>query len=49
MLRHRLGFAYTDNCLDFSFTWRRDYVATGDASSGNVFQITFSLRNLGVR
>lgn len=49
MLRHRLGFAYTDNCLDFSFTWRRDYVATGDASSGNVFQVTFSLRNLGVR
>lgn len=49
MLRHRLGFAYTDNCLDFSLTWRRDYVSTGDAASGNVFQITFSLRNLGVQ
>jgi LPS-assembly protein len=49
MLRHRLGFAYTDNCLDFALTWRRDYVTTGDASRGNTFQISFSLRNIGVK
>lgn len=49
LLRHRLGFAYTDDCLDLSFTWRRDYLATGDARSGNTFQISFGLRNLGFR
>ena len=49
MLRHRIGFAYTDDCLDLSFTWRRDYVSTGDAVKGNTFQVNFSLRNLGVR
>ncbi|WP_338466615.1 LPS assembly protein LptD [Novosphingobium sp. ZN18A2] len=49
MLRHRLGIAYTDDCLDIGFTWRRDYVTTGDASRGNVFQVTLALRNLGVR
>ena len=48
MLRHRVGFAYTDDCLDLSFTWRRDYVSTGDAVKGNTFQVNFSLRNLGV-
>lgn len=48
MLRHRLGFAYTDDCLDIAITWRRDYVTTGDASRGNVFQVTLALRNIGV-
>ncbi|WP_068074617.1 LPS-assembly protein LptD [Novosphingobium lentum] len=49
MLRSRAGFAYTDDCLDLSFTWRRDYVTTGDATKGNTFQISLALRNLGVR
>ena len=49
MLRHRLGVAYTDDCLDLSFTWRRDYVTTGDAARGNSFQISLSLKNLGVK
>ncbi|MEP6868327.1 MAG: LPS assembly protein LptD [Novosphingobium sp.] len=48
-LRTRLGVAYTDDCLDIAFTWRRDYVATGDARRGNTFQLHFSLRNLGLR
>lgn len=48
-LRTRLGLAYTDDCLEFALTWRRDYVATGDAGRGNTFQIYFALRNLGVR
>jgi len=49
MLRHRLGFAYTDECLDLALTWRRDYVATGDARRGNTFQISFSLRGIGFK
>lgn len=49
MLRHRFGFAYTDDCLDLAFTWRRDYVTTGDARKGNAFQLTVSLRNIGLR
>jgi LPS-assembly protein len=48
-LRTRLGVAYQDDCLDLSFTWRRDYVATGDARRGNSFQVRFALRNLGFR
>ncbi|MBB3859214.1 LPS-assembly protein [Novosphingobium hassiacum] len=49
MLRHRIGVAYTDDCLDLSLTWRRDYVTTGDAQRGNSFQISLSLKNLGVK
>lgn len=48
-LRTRLGMAYQDDCLELSFTWRRDYVATGDAQRGNTFQIHFALRNIGFR
>jgi LPS-assembly protein len=49
LLRHRIGVAYTDDCLDLGFTWRRDYVSTGDAQKGNSFQLSLSLRNLGGR
>ena len=49
MLRHRLGFAYTDDCLDLALTWRRDYITTGDVSRGNTFMLNFSLRNIGVK
>lgn len=48
-LRTRLGFAYSDDCLELGVTWRRDYVRVADARSGNTFQIYFSLRNLGMR
>ena len=48
-LRTRLGVAYQDDCLELSFTWRRDYVATGDARKGNTFQLYFAFRNIGVR
>lgn len=48
-LRTRLGVAYQDDCLELALTWRRDYVATGDASKGNSFQIHFAFRNLGFR
>lgn len=48
-LRTRVGVAYQDDCLELALTWRRDYVATGDASRGNSFQIRFAFRNLGFR
>ncbi len=48
-LRTRIGVAYQDDCLELSLTWRRDYVATGDAEKGNTFQIHVALRNLGFR
>jgi LPS-assembly protein len=48
-LRTRLGVAYQDDCLELALTWRRDYVATGDAEKGNTFELRFVLRNLGFR
>ncbi|MFA7604552.1 MAG: LPS assembly protein LptD [Novosphingobium sp.] len=48
-LRTRVGVSYQDDCLELAFTWRRDYVATGDARRGNTYQIYFALRNFGVR
>jgi len=48
-LRTRLGIAYQDDCLEIAFTWRRDYIASGDAERGNSFQVRFSLKNLGFR
>jgi LPS-assembly protein len=48
-LRTRVGAAYEDDCLEIALTWRRDYVATGDARKGNSFQIHFALRNIGFR
>ena len=49
LIRHRLGLAYTDGCLDVTFTWRRDYVTTGDAVRGNSYALTLSLKNIGTR
>ena len=46
-IRHRLGFAYEDDCFSFGLTWRRDYAQTGDARRGNSFLLSFSLKNLG--
>jgi len=48
-LRTRIGVAYQDDCLELALTWRRDYVATGDAEKGNTFELRFVLRNLGIR
>jgi len=48
-LRTRAGVSYSDDCLELDFTWRRDYVATGDAARGNSFQVHIALKNLGVR
>ncbi|MEO1649070.1 MAG: LPS assembly protein LptD, partial [Pseudomonadota bacterium] len=46
-IRTRLGVAYEDDCLEFGFTWRRDFITAGDAARGNSFQVFFALRNLG--
>lgn len=48
-VRTRLGIAYRDECIEFGLTWRRDYVTAGDAQRGDTFQLTFALRNLGLR
>ncbi|WP_288486135.1 LPS assembly protein LptD [uncultured Novosphingobium sp.] len=48
-LRTRIGAAYSDDCLEVALTWRRDYQATGDARSGNSFQIYFALKNIGFK
>ena len=46
-VRHRLGVQYEDDCLRLGFTWRREYVQTGDARAGNSFLLTLALTNLG--
>ena len=48
-IRTRLGVSYQDDCLEFGFTWRRDFITAGDAARGNSFQLFFALRNLGFR
>ena len=47
-VRHRLGFAYEDDCLTLGLTWRRDYQANGDARKGNGFQLRLAFRNIGI-
>ena len=47
LVRHRVGFAYRDECFDFSLTWRRDYVEDRDFRRGNTFLISLNFRNLG--
>lgn len=46
-VRHRLGIAYTDECLDIGLTWRRDYDTTGDARAGNSYLLRLVFRGLG--
>ena len=47
-VRHRLGIAYEDDCLELGFTWRRDYQTVGDARRGNSFQLRLVFKNLGL-
>jgi len=46
-VRHRIGIAYTDDCLDIGLTWRRDYDSSGDARRGNSFLLRLAFRGLG--
>ena len=47
-VRHRLGITYEDDCLTLGVTWRRDYLAAGDARKGNSFQLRLAFRNIGI-
>jgi LPS-assembly protein len=46
-VRHRLGIAYDDDCIELGVTWRRDYDSTGDFRRGNTFLLRVALKNLG--
>lgn len=46
-IRHRLGIAYDDDCLELGLTWRRDYDTAGDFRRGNTFLFRVALKNLG--
>ncbi len=46
-VRHRLGIAYTDDCLDMGITWRRDYGRSGDSQRGDSFLLRLAFRGLG--
>jgi LPS-assembly protein len=47
-VRHRLGIAYDDECIEIGLTWRRDYDTTGDFRRGNTFLFRVALKNLGL-
>lgn len=47
-IRHRLGVAYQDDCLDLSLTWKREYQQFGDARAASTFQLRLAFRNLGI-
>lgn len=47
-VRHRLGLAYQDDCLELGLTWKRDYRVVGDARAGNSFLLRLAFRNLGI-
>ncbi|MEA3050712.1 MAG: LPS-assembly protein, partial [Sphingomonadales bacterium] len=46
-VRHRLGIAYEDDCIEVGLTWRRDYDPSQSFRRGNTFQIRVALKNLG--
>lgn len=46
-VRHRIGFAYEDDCLKLGLTWKRDYQDTGDAQRGDSFLLNIAFKNLG--
>ena len=46
-VRHRLGIAYEDDCLELGVSWKRDYERIGEFRKGSTFSINFSLKGLG--
>jgi LPS-assembly protein len=48
-VRHRLGIAYEDECLELGLTWRRDYERIGTFRKGSTFALHLSLKGLGRR
>jgi len=47
-VRHRLGIAYQNECVDLGLTWQREYQTFGDARRGNSFIVRLAFRNLGI-
>lgn len=47
-VRHRLGIAYEDECLEMGVTWRRDYEAAGDVRRGNTYLFRVAFKQLGL-
>lgn len=46
-VRHRVGIAYDDDCIEIGVTWRRDYDTNGDFRRGNTYLFRVALKNLG--
>jgi len=46
-VRHRLGIAYEDDCLQVGLTWRRDYELLDTTVKGNTFSLHLALKGLG--
>lgn len=45
-VRHRLGIAYEDECLELGVTWRRDYEQIGSFRKGSTFALHLALKGL---
>jgi LPS-assembly protein len=46
-IRHRVGVAYQDDCLELGLTWKRDYRTVGDVRSGNSYLLTLAFKGIG--
>jgi LPS-assembly protein len=46
-IRHRLGVAYEDECLELGLTWRRDYERVGTFRKGSTFALRMALKGFG--
>jgi len=46
-VRHRLGIAYEDDCLELGVAWKRDYERIGEFRKGSTFSINFALKGIG--
>ncbi len=46
-VRHRLGIAYEDECLELGLTWRRDYERFGTFREGSTIGFRLALKGLG--
>ncbi len=46
-VRHRIGIAYEDECLELGVAWKRDYERIGEFRKGSTFSINFSLKGIG--
>lgn len=47
-VRHRIGIAYQNECIELGFTWQREYQSFGDARRGNSYLVRLAFRNLGL-